>query len=312
MDQPRQTPPPFNTPLSAFASLGSALKIYLSNLNTLLVIVAIFVVPATILTVLAVRVAIGDDLLSIDPNTQDNPFQGMERSKVISLIAAFIVGAVLNLVISMVATGACFRAIHEALLGKQPDWKSSIRAALDKVRSLIWLPILLGLLFLSAIALSVVSIAALGAINDQIGAIAGLFLFGLLVYLFVSWSVAIPVLMTEDRRGMDAVNRSYQLVKGSWWPVFGVFVMAFVLIVVVSAVLNGIFNPAARTGDEGLVLSTLSSVVSNVIFTPFQAALVGVVYFNLALKKGASGAPGSTPVSLGPPPPPPAVPPGPG
>lgn len=308
MDQPRQTPPPFGSPLGVFASLGSALKIYFSNLNTLLIIVAIFVVPATVITVLAVRLAIGDDLLSVDPAAQ-NPFEGMDRSKVVSLIAAFIVGAVLNLVISMIATGACFRAIHEALSGHRPDWKSSIRAALEKVRSLIWLPILLGLLFLGALALAVLSIAVLGAINDQAAAIAGLFLFGLVVYLFVAWSVAVPVLMTEDRRGMDAVTRSSQLVKGSWWPVFGVYVLAFILIIVMSAVLNAIFNPAARTGDEGLVLSTLSSVVSNVIFTPFQAALVGVVYFNLVLKKGPGQAPGGAPVSLDPPPPPPAVPP---
>lgn len=287
MDERPQVPaPPFGAPLGVFGSLGAALKVYVSNLNTLIVIVAIFVIPATIVTVLAVRLTIGDSLLELDPNTQANPFEGMAGSEVIKIAAAFFVGMALNLVISMIATGACFRAVHEALEGNKPDWKTSIRAAMERVGALVWLPILIGLLFIAGVAVGAVLIGLLGAVNDQLGAIAGLGLFGAFVYVFVAWSVAIPVLMAEDRRGLDAIRRSQQLITGEWLPTFGLYVVAFFLIIIISALLTAIFNPAGRTGDEGLVLSTLSSVVSNVIFTPFQAALVGVVYFNLLLKKG--------------------------
>lgn len=288
-ERPEAPAPPFPTPLGVFGSLGAALKVYFSNLNTLIVIVAIFVIPATIITVLAVRFTIGDALLDLDPNTQGNPFEGMARAEVVKIAAAFFVGMALNLVISMIAIGACFRAVHQALLGNKPDWNTSIRAAMERVGSLVWLPILIGLLFIAGVAAGAALIGLLGAINDQIGAIAGLALFGAFVYVFVAWSVAIPVLMAEDRRGLDAVKRSQQLIKGEWLPTFGLYVVALVLIIIVSAILTTIFNPAGRTGDEGLVLSTLSSVVSNVIFTPFQAALVGVVYFNLLLKKGQVG-----------------------
>src|SRR5688572_12511108 len=120
MDERPQVPAaPFNTPLGVFGSLGAALKVYVSNLNTLIIIVAIFVIPATIVTVLAVRLTIGDSLLELDPNTQANPFEGMAASEVIKIAAAFFVGMALNLVISMIATGACFRAVHEALEGNK-------------------------------------------------------------------------------------------------------------------------------------------------------------------------------------------------
>jgi hypothetical protein len=286
-DRPQAPAPPFGTPLGVFQTLGASLKVYFSNLNTLIVIVAIFVIPATILTVLAVRLTIGDALLDIDPNA-GNPFEGMSTSEVVTIAAAFLIGTALNLVISMIATGACFRAVHEALLGNKPDWRSSIQAAMERVSSLVWLPLLIGLIFIAGAAVGVALIGLLGAVNDQLGAIAGLGLFGLFVYVFVSWSVAIPALMAENQRGLDALRRSQRLIKGQWLPTFGVYVVAFFLIIVISGILTAIFNPAARTGDEGLVLSTLSSVVSNVIFTPFQAALVGVVYFNLLLKETPS------------------------
>lgn len=310
MDHPPQVPgPPFRTPLGVFQSLGAAFKVYFSNFNTLVIIMAIFVVPATIITVLAVRLAIGDDLLSFDPSTQENPFEGMERSEVISIAAAFFVGITLNLIISMIATGACFQAIHEALLGNRPDWKTSIRATLDRLGALIWLAILLGLLFLGAVAVGVLGIGLLEEVVEGLGALGGLALIFGVIYAFVSWSVAIPALMAEDVRGMEALKRSRHLVKGEWWPVLGTYVLMILIIAIVGSILSAIFNPAGRTGDEGLVLSTLSSVVSNVIFTPFQAALVGVVYFNLVLKKAAAQTAGDIPI---PPPPPPATPPPPG
>src|SRR5688500_9307623 len=151
-ERPETPPPPFQTPLGVFGSLGAALRVYFSNLNTLIIIVAIFVVPATIVTVLAVRLTIGDGLLELDPNTQGNPFEGMSRSEVITIAAAFLIGTALNLAISMVATGACFRAIQEALDGNKPDWRSSIRAAMERVGPLVWLPILIGLIFVAGVA----------------------------------------------------------------------------------------------------------------------------------------------------------------
>jgi hypothetical protein len=284
VDEPPQRPTsPFQRPLGVLESLVASLKVYVSNANTLLLIAAIFVIPVTILTVLIIRLSF-HDLATIDPNSQ-NPFEGLTRSEVAKVIGAFLIGTVINLVISMVAIGACFKAIHDALSGTRPDWRNSIRAALDKVRSLVWLPILIGLLFLGGLVVAIVLVALLGTLNEQLGTLVGLALLVGVIYVFVAWSVAMPVLMAEDRRGLDAVSRSQQLVKGEWWPTFGVYALAFLLLAIVSSILSAIFNVGGRTGDEGLILTTLYGVVTNVLFTPFQAALVGVVYLNLALKK---------------------------
>lgn len=284
VDETSQQPiSPFQRPLGVLETFIASIKVFFANANTLLLIAAIFVIPVTILTVLVIRLAF-NDLATIDPNSQ-NPFEGLTRSEAIQVISAFVIGTVVNLVISMIAIGACFKAILDALSGTRPDWRGSIRAALDKVRSLVWLPVLIGLLFLAGAVAVIVVVAVLGAVSEQLGALVGMAGLAGAVYVFVLWSVAMPVLMAEDRRGLAAVTRSQQLIKGQWWPTFGVYALAFLALIVVSTILSSIFNVGGRTGDEGLVLTSLYGVVTNVLFTPFQAALVGVVYLNLALKK---------------------------
>jgi hypothetical protein len=280
-EPPDTSDPQTRQPLPVLQSFVSALKVYVSNANTLFVIVAIFVIPATIATFLLIRWAVGDPLESLQTSTQQDPFAGMSRSEIIEIVTAFIIGVAINFVISMIAVGACYRAVHEALRGNKPDRKASIQAALEKLGSLVWLPILIGLLFVGGALVAGFAIVLLGAINDTLAAVGGMALFGAGIYVFVSWSLAIPVLMAEDKRGLIAITRSQQIVKGQWVPTFGLYVLAFLVMAVVSAVLSAVFSLEGRTGAEGYVLGTLAAVVSTVIFTPFQAALVGVVYARL-------------------------------
>lgn len=291
---------PFERPLGVLGSLGAAFRVYFSNANTLFVIVAIFMIPATVLSTLLIRATIPGGLLIFDPSSDGNlSFEDFR-----SLIAAAVFSGVLMFVVAMVAIGACFRAIHESLHGQRPNWRTSIAAGLAKTKSLVWLPVLMGLLFIGVGIVGVVVIGLLGAIQDGLAAIGILALFVAFVYVFVVWSLAIPVLMAEDERGSKALARSKELVRGNWWPTFGIYLLAFLAMIVISAILGAMFNTRGRVGDEGLVLSTLASIVSNIIFTPFQAALVGVVYFNLRARSATGPTPGTPD---GPPLPPPAA-----
>lgn len=295
---------PFERPLGVLGSLGAAFRVYFSNANTLFVIVAIFMIPATILSTLLIRATIPDELLTFDPTSGGNPFAGFSLDDFRSFIAAAVFSGVLMFVVAMVAIGACFRAIHESLHGQRPNWRTSIAAGLAKTKSLVWLPVLMGLLFIGVGIVGVVVIGLLGAIQDGLAAIGILALFVAFVYGFVVWSLAIPVLMAEDERGSKALARSRELVRGNWWPTFGIYLLAFLAMIVISAILGAMFNTRGRVGDEGLVLSTLASIVSNIIFTPFQAALVGVVYLDLRARSATGQTPGTPD---GPPLPPPAA-----
>lgn len=286
--QPRGEGRGFEPPLGIMGSLGATFRVYLSNINTLLLIVAIFVIPVTIVTTIMLHLTIPEEFLTFEASREANPFEDVSFEDLRGLVAVGIITFILSFVITMIAVGACFKAINDALTGHKPEWRASIRAALEKTGALVWLPLLMGLLGIGAGIAGIVIVGLLTAVAEPLAGIGILALLAGFIYVFVSWSLAIPVLMSEDRRGMAALSRSRELVRGRWWQTFAVYALTFLVIIVISAILGEIFNVGGRTGDEGLVLTTLFNVVSNVVFTPFEAALVGVIYLNLKVQEQPS------------------------
>jgi hypothetical protein len=201
----------------------------------------------------------------IDPTTQVPTFSGRDIAIV---FAGNIVAGLIAFIGTTLAAGGCFKAVTDAYLGTQPDWRSSLRYALGHLRSLVWVTILAGL-----------------------GAGLGLlFCIAPGVWLWAAWGVAIPVVLTEGVRGTKALGRSFNLVQGRWWPVFAVLLLAFVLASVVSGVVGGAVAAVSFT-DLGQnvfltqVLNAIAGTVGSVVVTPFQAAVVAVLYFDLRVRK---------------------------
>jgi hypothetical protein len=98
-----------------------------------------------------------------------------------------------------------------------------------------------------------------------------------------------PALLIEGRRGRAALGRSFQLVRGRWWRTFGIIIVGFILAGVVSSLVQGVFLAGILVGSDNdalvLLFSALAGVVGLTITTPFQAALLTVVYFDLRVRK---------------------------
>ena len=165
------------------------------------------------------------------------------------------------------ATAACFRAIAQAYLGEATDWRSSLRYAVQHIPSLL----LLTLLYVLGVGLGTLLFIAPG------------------VWLYVAWAVAMPVLLVEGLRGRKALGRSFELVKGRWWRTFGTLIVGFILAAIVSTLVQGVFLIGIVVGGDNdavvLVLSAIAGIVGLAVSTPFQAALLTVVYFDLRVRK---------------------------
>ena len=278
--------PPPSAP-GAFGALATSVRVYLANANTLLFIVALFLVPATIAIVVLLHTTIPERLLTLDTSTTENPFSDLTFEEVRSFVLAAVIGGIFNLVTTMIAIGACFKAVSDALTGVKPSWRTSVRAAMHKAGSLVWIPVLMSLLFIAGTIALLLVVALLSVVVDQLASLVALAAFGVLVYFFVRWSLAVPVLMAEDRRGMGALSRSAALIRGHWWQIFGTYALAFLVMIIVSALIGAIFrNPNEVTGG-GLVLPTAGTIITSVLVTPFQAALLAVGYFNLRPPSGS-------------------------
>ena len=97
------------------------------------------------------------------------------------------------------------------------------------------------------------------------------------------------MLLVEGLRGRKALGRSFELVKGRWWKTFGTLIVGFILAAIISTLVQGVFLIGILFGDDNdavvLVLSAIAGIVGLAISTPFQAALLTVVYFDLRVRK---------------------------
>jgi hypothetical protein len=125
---------------------------------------------------------------------------------------------------------------------------------------------------------------------------------GLILLTF--WSLGAPAIVVEGIGPIDAFGRSWHLVRSNAWSVFGVLLVAFVIVIVIQVVLAAIANPIGN----GEVSTWIASILSSTITAPIYALAATVMYFELA---GGSAAPQAAaspppPPATEPPPPPPS------
>lgn len=232
--------------------LGDAFRLYARHWQNLIVIVAVIVIPLSVAQVLVGDFWIREGL------TQEELRNGVEvvDGAVAAGILASLIVVIASILMWTVLTGAITRAAAGTFLGHDLEIGESYRYGFAR----FWSIVLVGVLSALAIAVGFLLLIVPG--------------FIVFTYLYCG----IPALVIEDKRGREALRRSWNLVRGRGWPVFGTFIVAALLNGLVSAVLTAPF------GDNYAVRSITASIAS-VITMPYMA-LVGVfIYLDLRVRK---------------------------
>lgn len=255
-------------PLGIGEILDVAIKITTRHFWTLARAVLVVVVPLQLVSsIVDLSVAEGT-LSSGGANLETDEFGNpqLEPSEIWTFFAAVLVSTVLGLLAQTIATGACFKAVTDAYLGRTPSWLGSTSHVLRRLHSILWISFLTyflgGLAFLACV-------------------IPG-------VWLFIAWTVAIPAFLTEEVKGRRALGRSFRLVRDFWWRTFAIILLGAILAGIVSGVLVGLLTAVTFTSDSTLaavVASFVASVAAGVITTPFIAAVTIVLYIDLRVRK---------------------------
>jgi hypothetical protein len=275
-----------------------AIKIFWRHAGTLMTIVAFVIVPVQILSSLILLSTFPEpDLLGgsmFQPPTPTEPTEIITGEDLALMFAGVIVVWVISFIATALATGASYKAVGDAYLGTKPEWRSSLKYGLRRMHSVAWVT------FLSTITLALIFVVVglVGFLLALIEAAVGItFVIGgfigaivLAIWLWAAWSVAIPALLTEDARGSKALTRSFRLVKGGWWRTFGLVFLGYLGAAFVSGIISTVPQIVLLTdvGDSvvaSLAISGLGSALASVLTTPFIAALVTVLYFDLRVKK---------------------------
>jgi len=249
-------------PLRVGEILDAGIKAYTRNFRTLTGLTAVVVVPFQALSavVLLSTISTGSEVprgLAGIGSTRTAHATSLGGSAILDLT---------GLIISVLTTAACLKAVSDVYLDQPTDIGSSLRFALRRLGSLLWLEIMTFVLLAFAfVALVIPSI-----------------------WLYAAWSVAVPALLIEDCRGWSALSRSFRLVRGRWWPAAGVLLVAAVMTSIVSGALEGLLVAISLSSDASVVLTvlvvSLAAGLSAVLTRPFLAAVTTVLYYDLRVR----------------------------
>lgn len=311
-----------------------------------LVGIALTLFGAATLVMLAALVAAGaavasqwDELTSSSPGSPD-------AAQLVPLGVAFgvlmIVGLIVYLLASTVVQAAVPVVLQEAVLGRPIGFGEVWRRAWSRVWSILGAVSLTGLIMAVPMALMMGAIAGLMiyavSLGDEngvvplmvVGFVGALLIAPVAMWLYVRFSLAPTVVVFEQQRPVAALRRSVQLVRGSWWRVFGVWLLAVGLAGVIGymiqlpfqmiGLLPGVFDPADMDADPSggqilavlggvLLLSLISQLISQLFTAIFPPLMVGLLYVDLRMRSEnlgpvlAEAAATTLPEQYGPPPP---------
>lgn len=241
--------------------LDAAFRLFFTHWRPLVTATLVVVVPVQILATTVLFSAFPDNF------TREDALLGPQPSEDGGvLLAGQAVSQLLTALMILLTIAACFKAVADAYLGTRPDWRASVRFAVSRLAPLLWI----SLLYVLGVFVGTLLLVIPG------------------IFLAFAWSLSFPAALVEGARGAGALKRSFQLVRGRWWPVFAVLVVGAILVTVVAGVVQFVVLAPIFFVDSPLglaVLTGLATIVGYAISTPLQAAIVAIVFFDQRVRK---------------------------
>ena len=169
----------------------------------------------------------------------------------IPLISSIVI---VSIVFSAIAQGSAIKMGSEQIVKGQTDLGRSVRFTASKLLWIWALSIVVGIIvFLGFIALIIPGII-----------------------LAIMYSLALPVLLIENRGVLDSMGKSRQLVSHRWLKTFATFLVLAIVVIIASAIVNAI------TGPLGIAGPVVNGILS-AFYQPLFPILMTVYYYsNLA------------------------------
>lgn len=247
-----------------------------------------------------------------DPRTQDW----------VPILIAFCSVALVCLVVGVLSTALMYAAVptvlQEAVLGRPTTFSAVWRRAWARVPAVIGTVFLTGLIAMipivlvwAAVVTLIIGLADSGSSGGGsvalivIGVLGALATAPLALWLWVKFSLAPSVAVFESQGPITAMRRSSVLVRGDWWRIFGITLLAGVMAGVASYVIqlpftflgmfSGVLGSAGLSNDpnptsvvvamSGYLLAVLvGQLVSQLIVATFPPLVAGLLYVDRRIR----------------------------
>jgi hypothetical protein len=274
-------------------------------------------VAAVLLTISAVISVTADRILyqsaqglgSLPPQpTADQVTSYLSRLASVALPAAGL-SVVLAFVVDILLTGLITVVIGRGVLGHKITPGEAWRLVRPRLLALLGSVVLTVLCTLAPWV--VVVVAAAGAAAGSPGAGIAVAVFGgiaalcLTIWFVIMFRMAGPVVVLERLGPATALKRSWGLVRGSFWRVLGITLLAGLIVAVAGAVLqlpfsliagfagggsSGLFSPGGSAQFAGvsitaMIVGAIGGIVAGTVTRPVSAGVTVLLYVDLRMRR---------------------------
>ncbi|MFB7243418.1 hypothetical protein CW362_12500 [Streptomyces populi] len=210
---------------------------------------------------------------------------------------------------TIVATALLTSVTSRAVIGKPVTTGEAWRDARPQLAKLFGLTLLLPLIAVAVLGAGAApGLLVVAAGSNEAGvalAVLGAFAAGFVaLWLMIRFSLASPALMLEKQGIVKSMRRSAKLVRGSWWRVFGIQLLATIIANIVASIIVIPFAVLAAAlsgdgfagfldssgGDLGwtfLIVSGVGSVIGSMITFPITAGVTVLLYIDRRIRREA-------------------------
>lgn len=307
-------------PMNIGDILDTTFRIYRSNFLLFIGITALLTIPMILLQTV-ITFAFGGvftdymdfmQSMMIEGPRPDALAEFLTSNIILFVVVSFLAGVLQILVFQQLVTGALTNAIARRY---QQDEPTSVLGAYDfglgRMASLIGAALVIGLSMLIVFTLlfgcfiGVVIALGAGSAQSESGPLfLAFFIFfgilglGLLTLLIMAFFIVhlmfFPQIVVLEGRGpLEALRRSRQLVRGSFWRVLGTVILVYLLVQILVFIpglifgigINAVFSDPFRDFAIRQSFSTLVGYVSQILFLPISIIAYTLLYYDLRVRK---------------------------
>ncbi|MFI1973024.1 hypothetical protein [Streptomyces cinnamoneus] len=209
--------------------------------------------------------------------------------------------SVIGLIGSIVASAMLTVVVSRAVLGRPVTARDAWANARPRLPAMAGLFCVIPLLIVGAFAVGTAPGLVLVAAGAEQAGLSLTLLGGMAglvgsVWLWIRYSLAAPALMLERQGVMASLRRSEKLVRGSWGRIFGIQILAGLLVFLVATIVALPTSPIEFmiTGEAGsddpsswtnLIFTGVAATISSMIALPITSGMTALLYMDQRIRR---------------------------
>src|SRR5215472_12049668 len=226
-------------------------------------------------------------------------------TRILEVLAPTVaVSAVLAFIVDTVLTGLLTVVIGRLVLGHKITAGEAWRIARPRIPALVGATLLIPLILIGvwavyAVVLVIFALAhAPGALIGLLAGVGAIAAIVLTIWFSIMFRMAGPAVVLEREGPAQALARSWRLVRGSFWRVLGITLLAGLIVLVTAGVLQIPFGLLAAMAGGGnsllpstggnvasILISAVGGVVAGAVARPISAGVAVLLYVDLRMRR---------------------------